>query len=804
MDMHNREALQLNGSFLDRGGDSNTTNGNYGTVPGGYQNHALGIDNAARALRFYSPNNSGTYASAHFSSFQARMQTANIVYTLPTSMPLAGEVLTATPGTAPNVLLSWDSVTGAGSSANFWKITGNSAVPPPTNYLGTQDSEAFEIHIHNNTLDTTGGNQRVMRYSEGPTSPNILGGSSANQLGTALSGAAILSGGSLASPNIERDSFAAIMGGNGNIIDTAGAFSSIAGGRHNYVNGPFSVIAGGESNTIVMDSADHNSIGGGLSNTEYDPSFGVIAGGAYNYLGFDSWSSAVAGGWYDTVLSSRSFLGAGEQNMIDSESTLSAIVGGQRNLTANGANYAFVGAGVQNGVHAQSSVIVGGDSNTVWSLYSTLGGGVHNTLWGVSGYSFLGGGAYNGAQDSFQVVVGGYHNNIDSASEYSSILGGSTNYIARFTPYSLLGGGADDTILSPESSIGGGVVNKINQGSGQSVLVGGGFNLIDTSAPLSFIGGGCNHRIYGDSNGAIVGGCGNTVNGYAGFIGAGADNHIYASAAAIGGGQLNNVHASNASIGSGYSNTVMSGGLAAAIPGGDHLTAQSYAQTVIGFYNVPSGSAIDTSSRLTNRDNFLLIAGNGGNVGGKIVQSDAFDVTYGGHSIVHDMDSSNASLTNNSKNGRFPTYGGRYLDNTTVAEGDVVPMPTDTPTILDIPLRANADFGVYRILHPHVGEFIILIRTTDANSNSVTFDNGFITATLKDADGNIGDSAISPPGCGTITATNLYSPYVMPAPYNTYFLPTWYSAWFIIRTSEASGCTPWDRPFYFKVCARPF
>ena len=141
--MHNREALQLNGSFLDRGGDSNTTNGNYGTVPGGYQNHALGIDNAARALRFYSPNNSGTYASAHFSSFQARMQTANIVYTLPTSMPLAGEVLTATPGTAPNVLLSWDSVTGAGSSANFWKITGNSAVPPPTNYLGTQDSEAF-------------------------------------------------------------------------------------------------------------------------------------------------------------------------------------------------------------------------------------------------------------------------------------------------------------------------------------------------------------------------------------------------------------------------------------------------------------------------------------------------------------------------------------------------------------------------------------------------------------------------------------------------------------------------------------
>ncbi|MGI0133950.1 MAG: hypothetical protein ACREBW_03210, partial [Candidatus Micrarchaeaceae archaeon] len=209
-----------------------------------------------------------------------------------------------------------------------------------------------------------------------------------------------------------------------------------------------------------------------------------------------------------------------------------------------------------------------------------------------------------------------------------------------------------------------------------------------------------------------------------------------------------------------------------------------------------------------NQDYPLFIIGNGA-VNGKhrAIPSDAYEVTIRGHSNVHDMDSNQAADTNNSSIHRWPSYGGRYLDNTTVAEGDV----TDIPAInygLANKIKDKADFGVVAVFHPYVGEFIICIKVVDARQQPVTLVNGFITATLKDLDNNTGDSTLT---CGTITATNLLPFSSLPAPFNAdpFVSAQVPSAWFIVRVSGPtvaypSGCGALDRPFYFKVCARPW
>ncbi|MBI3258339.1 MAG: hypothetical protein HYZ54_02490, partial [Ignavibacteriae bacterium] len=73
------------------------------------------IDNSARGLRFYEANSSGTFAGANYTSFKAGAQTSDINYTLPLSIPSAGNkgVLT----TDNTGALTWQSFpTGGGQN----------------------------------------------------------------------------------------------------------------------------------------------------------------------------------------------------------------------------------------------------------------------------------------------------------------------------------------------------------------------------------------------------------------------------------------------------------------------------------------------------------------------------------------------------------------------------------------------------------------------------------------------------------------------------------------------------------------
>ena len=377
------------------------------------------VDDSARELRFYSPNHDFTYASSIYSAFKAGNQSGNIVYTLPISVPTVGEVLGAASVSGTDVGLSW--VSGSGGSAG-WLLTGNAGTNSGTNYLGTNDTAAFEIHIDN--LDaSTGGNHRVIKYQMGSTSPNIIGGSSANTLGAGLSGAAVLSGGSITNPNVVNDSFSVIAGGDDNKIDTDADHAFIGSGRQNYINGLFSMIGGGEDNIIAADSADHNVITGGLGNIELDPSFGVIAGGAFNYLGWDSWSSSIGGGWNDSIFTNWATIGGGAYNFIDGYCTGSTIAGGDSNRIG-AAGYAFIG---------------GGFHNKAWGEYTTIGGGYKDSTFGL--YSFLGGGQLNKIDfgSTYSTLAGGYENYISSA--YGFLGGGQNNMIASGSDHSVLAGG---------------------------------------------------------------------------------------------------------------------------------------------------------------------------------------------------------------------------------------------------------------------------------------------------------------------------------------------------------------------------
>ena len=97
------------------------------------------------------------------------------------------------------------------------------------------------------------------------------------------------------------------------------------------------------------------------------------------------------------------------------------------------------------------------------------------------------------------------------------------------------------------------------------------------------------------------------------------------------------------------------------IPGGDSLVAQSFAQTVVGFHNKPEGAFVqgsksDFTHNHTHADDPLVIVGNGTIA----TQSNAFEVSYDGHSVVYDQLRSF---------GRNAVFGGAYNDNTSCCMG---------------------------------------------------------------------------------------------------------------------------------------
>ncbi len=221
----------------------------------------------------------------------------------------------------------------AAAAANAWNLTGNSGTAPPANFLGTSDLQPFEIKVNNS---------RVFRFEPAGSlnGPNLIGGSSVNNVASGLEGATISSGGRNDEPNTITASFATIGGGSDNHAN--GEYATVAGGEANFANEDFATVGGGE---------DNQASGG----------FATVAGGEEGYA-------------------------AGH----------CATVGGGHDNEAMG-SYATVAGGFENAANAEAATAGGGNFNRVTGAYATVPGGKDN---GAAGrYSFAAGHLASAAHD---------------------------------------------------------------------------------------------------------------------------------------------------------------------------------------------------------------------------------------------------------------------------------------------------------------------------------------------------------------------------------------------------------------------
>lgn len=606
--------------------------------------------------------------------------------------------------------------------------------------------------------------------------------------------------------NTIRSSYSAISGGDTNTILASAPYSTIGGGHLNTIGAPYSVIGGGDTNTIEAPSnvnypIDHNAILGGDSNRIHWVGSADIPFTQY---------SSIVGGHRNFIQERATFIGGGEDNRVEED--WSSIVGGDSNFIRT--DYSVIAGGKNNSVTGLaadiSSGIGSGRRNMVSAGYSGIASGDSNLIIRLpipgmpmylqaADHSFIGGGYQNEIRSSWDAVAGGSKNLIDTVSPYSIIGGGEANSITTSTDHATLGGGYQNTVSAADATIVGGWYNSIGTncwgafiGGGNNntmtcstwfpctnVIVGGTVNTI-TDACFALIGGGTLNTVKSDY-GNIMGGKYNWINPNSTYtiIGAGYANLINSNSdySVIAGGDWNRVDASNqySAIGGGRQNLIVPNNAPySVIPGGDSLTANSFAQTVVGYNNLQSSTFAQGTahSALPSGDYPMFIVGNGNNSASR---SNAGEWSYDGHSTVYDQNGNTFPV------GRRPIYGATYNDNTIVAWGNI--------DGFGIPI---ADFGVGSVIpvwNGGAGGVYLIRLKCDLPDVGTPLNFSFcsVTATLQD------DNEDTTGGnCGEISATRITTILGVP---NS----------FIVRTfnpPSAAQCVPNRRKFFFKVCAR--
>jgi hypothetical protein len=239
------------------------------------------------------------------------------------------------------------------------------------------------------------------------TSPNIIGGFSANAIISTSYGSVIGGGGSAGSPNT---------------ID--GSHSVVAGGSRNTINGSDdSFIGGGFSNTVTAASHE-GTIGGGGDNSVSGDHAAIFAGIGNTTYGDESF---IGGGSNNVASGANSTIGGGSTNFANGQSAV--IGGGSSNVitgTTSAAN-AVIGGGSSNVIRASSlgdfSTIAGGADNAIRGgdiRYNTISGGFGNVITGTLGYATIGGGNSNTVSAQGGTIPGGYGNEAGGAWSFAA------------------------------------------------------------------------------------------------------------------------------------------------------------------------------------------------------------------------------------------------------------------------------------------------------------------------------------------------------------------------------------------------
>lgn len=168
---------------------------------------------------------------------------ASYTMTLPETPPSAQSVLTSNAAGQ----LEWIATI---PQSGGWLLNGNAGTTAGTDFLGTTDNVALQIHVNNQaaTPSPTEGNGRVMRFEPNATSANIIGGFKNNSATGGAVGVTISGGGSNALINTASADFATILGGRDN--EVTGVFGTILGGQGNLVSGDSGVAMGNDAQAI--------------------------------------------------------------------------------------------------------------------------------------------------------------------------------------------------------------------------------------------------------------------------------------------------------------------------------------------------------------------------------------------------------------------------------------------------------------------------------------------------------------------------------------------------------------------------
>ena len=142
-----------------------------------------------------------------------------------------------------------------------WTLQGN-AGNPTGSYLGTADSQplTFEVNAVQVGQITPSGDATLT------SAPNVVFGSSANNVASGIGGATIAGGGKVGSHNSVKSDFATVSGGQDNAASgfssavgggyantASGAYSAVGGGFINKASGEVAFVAGGSINTAGGD-----------------------------------------------------------------------------------------------------------------------------------------------------------------------------------------------------------------------------------------------------------------------------------------------------------------------------------------------------------------------------------------------------------------------------------------------------------------------------------------------------------------------------------------------------------------------
>jgi hypothetical protein len=453
------------------GGSSNIATGSWATVPGGFGNAAAGGYSFA-AGRLAQADHGGSFVWADSSDNAAFATTASDQFLIRAAGGVG--IGTNTPQQELDVagsvrMIGFDMPNGAGAGyvltsdaagqgswqpaagGSAWGLSGNAGTTPSTNFLGTTDNQALELHVNST---------RVLRFEPNLVSPNIVAGHPDNALAPGVLGATISGGGEITRRNQVTDIYGVVGGGVDNLAGHDDGSSS---------NQPAATVGGGENNTA---SAQHSTVAGGSGNVASGV-YSFVGGGLTNQAGFDN--AVVAGGNANTASAFLAFVGGGGLNNATHSAT---VVSGGFHNNATG-EYATVGGGNGNVASGRLANVSGGYNNEALGARSVIGGGFDNQA--TDSTATIGGGEDNIASGHHSTVAGGDGNEASNA--WSTVGGGWHNYASG--AYSTVAGGQNNN-ASNRAAVGGG---QGNQATNVFATVSGGYNSRASGYGATVVGG---------------------------------------------------------------------------------------------------------------------------------------------------------------------------------------------------------------------------------------------------------------------------------------------------------------------------